>query len=290
MKPNTTGLPNTKDYNLGRGIVYFAPIDATTGLPGAYRDLGNAPEFNISVEVETLEHQSSRGGLKVTDSEVTISQSVNVSLTLDEINFQNLAAFLSGTSAGSTDTDSAGHDNPTNSGVTERELIAPGNVVLGRWYDLVDSSGNRCYDIDKANLTVKDEASTTYSEGTDYTVDQEMGRIFLLTTGSIAAGGTDGVDFSLTADTSADAYIPEVKALIATSISGAIKFVSQNPADNDSMAEFQFHQISLKAEGDFGLISDEYSQMTFTGIAERNALADPDSPTLTIRTVSSPQT
>lgn len=287
--PNITGKPQTKDYLLGRGVCYFAAINATTGLPEAYRDLGNAPEFNLSVEVETLEHQSSRGGLKVTDKEVTISQKVNVSLTLDEINFENLAVFMSGSTAGTSDTDTAGHDNPTHSGVTERELIAPGEVVLGRWYELRDASGNRCYDIDKTNLTVKDESATTYSEGTDYTVNEEMGMILLEVGGSVATGGSDGVDFALAADASADEYIPEVKALTTTSISGALKFIGENPADNDSAYEVQIHQISLKADGDFGLISDEYTQMTFTGVAERNELADADSPTMTIRRVTSPQ-
>ena len=43
--PNTTGLANPNDLNLGRGIIYAAAIDSTTGLPGAYRDLGNAPAF-----------------------------------------------------------------------------------------------------------------------------------------------------------------------------------------------------------------------------------------------------
>jgi len=288
--PNLTGKPQTKDYNLGRGILYFALIDAASGLPKAFRDLGNATEFNLSTETETLEHQSSRQGLKVTDKEVPVSQKVNLSLTLDELNFENLALFLAGEVAGSDASDTAGHLNPTYAGVTERELIAPGDVVLGRWYELRDGSGNRCYDVDKANLTVKDEASTTYSEGTDYTVNEEMGMIFLETTGSIADGGSDGVDFILAVDNSADQYIPEVKALTQSSIAGALKFVSENPADSDRKSEIQFHQVSLKAEGDLGLISDEFSQMTLTGIAESNALADPDSPICTIRHVVTPQT
>ena len=40
--PNTTGLPQTEDYNLGRGIIYLATINATTGKPdaGGWRDVG----------------------------------------------------------------------------------------------------------------------------------------------------------------------------------------------------------------------------------------------------------
>jgi hypothetical protein len=67
---------------------------------------------------------------------------------------------------------------------------------------------------------------------------------------------------------------------------GALKFISQNPANNDESTEYQFHQVSLKAEGDFAQISDEFSQMQLTGTAERNTTADADSPTLTIRSVN----
>ena len=80
--PNTLGTPQTDDYNLGRGILYFATL-GSDGRPNEYRDLGNVPEFNLSIEVETLEHQSSRQGLKVVDKEVVISQAVNVAFVVD---------------------------------------------------------------------------------------------------------------------------------------------------------------------------------------------------------------
>ena len=68
-------------------------------------------------------------------------------------------------------------------------------------------------------------------------------------------------------------------------VKGALKFISENPAAGDHQYEFQFHQVSLKAEGDFGLISDEFTTMGFTAIAERNETAGGTaSPTLTVRT------
>ena len=57
---NSTGTTQTQDYNLGRGVLYIAALDGTTGLPGPYRDLGNAPSFALNVSVEELIHQSSR--------------------------------------------------------------------------------------------------------------------------------------------------------------------------------------------------------------------------------------
>ncbi len=287
---NLTGLPQTEDYSLGRGTVYFSLLDATSKLPIGYRDLGNAPEFSIAVETETLEHQSSRAGLKVTDKEVLISQKITLSLTLDEINFQNLALLLSGTS----------HDNVGPSPATANGAIlgseGAGTIItdfipaaentLGQWYDLTtlaSGAGLRCYDIDAVDLVVQETpAAGALSQTTDYTVDIEMGRIFLLSGGSIDP--TKGLDMTLVAKSEAR-RVDEVRALKVTSVVGALKFIAENPANADKQTEFQFHQVSLKAEGDFSLIGDEFTQMQFTAVAERNVLADADSPTLTIRTV-----
>lgn len=281
---NETGLPSTADYNLGRGIIYFAALDATTEFPLNYRDLGNAPEFSISVETETLEHQSSRAGLKVTDKEVLISQKISLSLTLDEINFDNLAVLMSGSAVASAFT------NPAVAGFAEKkDWIPTGDLVLGRWYDMTDGAsflaGTRIYDITEEGDVILDNGSdeVNLDFGTDYTLDLEMGRIFFFSGAAKISAGVE-VDFTLTAD-AAPLKVDEVRALSQTTITGALKFISENPASSDKQTEFQFHKVSLKAEGDFSLIGDEFTQMQFTAVAERSTLADADSPTLTIRTV-----
>lgn len=276
--PNTTGLPNTEDYNLGRGIIYFAPLDAN-GKPVAYRDLGNAPEFNVTIETETLEHESSREGLKVVDKEVIIKQGVALSFSLDEVNDENLAMVLSGSQST--------HTNAAVAGFAEYVMIPDGKLEKGRWYDIVNSTGERAYDI--GTLTVKTNEGTpvTLVLNTDYKVDTEMGRIFFLSTStavatSIAAG--KGIKVTLAARAGAHG-VDEVRALTTASVIGALKFVSANAAADGRKRELQFHKVTLKAEGDLGLISDDWTQMRFTAKAERNEGADSDSPTLTIRTV-----
>ena len=65
---------------LGRGIVSFRP-DGEVG----YIDLGNAPTFNISQEVETLEHWTSRRATRVRNRNIVTSQKANFSITLDDL-------------------------------------------------------------------------------------------------------------------------------------------------------------------------------------------------------------
>lgn len=275
---NQAGTANPDDYNLGRGKVYFATLDSNN-FPEAYRDLGNATEFNVSIDTEKLDHQSSREGLKVIDKEVVISQKMNLSLTLDEINFENLALFFSGSSGTRTNNGGTAITGSNNLTVTTQ----------GRWYDLyegaagipsTDPQGSRIYDIGTVSIE-KTGGGSVMTEGTDFTVDQTMGRIFVIDGGDMVAGG---YDLDTTTNTDAITDLEQVKALTASAVEGALKFISENPADSDKQAEFQFHKVKLSAEGDFGLISDDWSTMQLSGTAEQNLDADPDSPYCTVNT------
>lgn len=83
--------PNTDNYTLGKGVVYFDQKNMDTGLYTGERDLGNAPEFAFNVSLETLEHFSARGGLKAKDKNIISQITPGVTFTLDEINKANLA-------------------------------------------------------------------------------------------------------------------------------------------------------------------------------------------------------
>ncbi len=91
--------PNTGNYTLGKGIVYFDKLNSTSGLYEGERDLGNAPEFSYTLAIETLKHFSSRGGLKAKDKEVISQITPSLSFVLDEISVNNLALMNLGTSS-----------------------------------------------------------------------------------------------------------------------------------------------------------------------------------------------
>lgn len=83
--------PNTENYTLGKGVVFFNQKNLTTGLFTGERDLGNAPNFSFNIALEKLEHFSSRGGLKAKDKEIISQITPGLSFTLDEVNKENLA-------------------------------------------------------------------------------------------------------------------------------------------------------------------------------------------------------
>lgn len=279
MHPNTAGTADTTSYNLGRGRIYFAALVA--GIPIAWRDMGNAPEFTITGDEETLQHFSSRGGLKQLDKEVTLTKSLGLTFKLDELTLENLAALFSGTSASVT--------NGAVAGFAEYNMIVAANVAVGHWYDIKNSTGVRCYDIRATDLVVKSSNATpvTLVKDTDYTVDLVQGRIFLLSSSSAVAtiiSNGENVRVSLAAH--AAGTITEVRALAQSAITGALKFIAENPANNDEQTEIQFHQVTLKADGDTSLIGDDWSQLPFKATAEKNTTYDANSPTMSIRYVA----
>jgi hypothetical protein len=90
--------PNVQNYHIGKGIVSFKEDGASSFL-----DLGNAPSFVWTPNVEKKEHFSSREGVKVKDFTAITQTGATIKLTLDEINGENLAIFTLGELG--TDTD-----------------------------------------------------------------------------------------------------------------------------------------------------------------------------------------
>jgi hypothetical protein len=80
--------------------------------------------------------------------------------------------------------------------------------------------------------------------------------------------------------------VDQVRALTQTNVLGALKYIGENPANNDEEVEVQVHQVSLKPEGDMSLIGDEFSTMGFTGTSESNAVPDANSPFITVSSLT----
>jgi len=279
---NTSGAPNTRDYVLGRGIVRLAKLTAA-GLPDAdgFRDLGNAPEFSITVSVEDLRHQSSRSQLKFTDKRCTISQEVGVSFILDEMNYQNLADYFSGETGSYTnphDTAWVGHDT----------AIVASALKVGNWYQLKDDTGARVYDLGAAGLVYsfeQDPAGTpAVLAADDYEIDEAMGLVRFLSGGTTSLADGDVIGFEITTGASVGQDLDEVSALTQADVTGALLFVQTNACDQGNKSEYLFHKVSLSSDGDLSLIGDEVQQASFTGVAEVNSAVTETSQVLTVRT------
>lgn len=282
----STGSPDPKLYTIGRGRLFISKLKASGFPDGRWRDLGNVPSFSLNISSEDLEHTSSRSGLRTTDRKIVISQDVGFSLTMEEVNLDNLALYLSG------DQDAIAQGVLAITG--DKNLAV---VEKGRWYDVYDVAdmtaggypqGNKVFNLTSGTVVVtSDDGVTTYVEGTDYDVDYIMGMIFIKPTGSIPAG-TEGAPTVLDVDFDGVATsLERVRGVTVADQTFALRFLSENANNADDRRLFHIHAGTLIPDGDFNLISDEWGQMTFTGSAQKRENVDANSPTVTVTTVVS---
>lgn len=284
---NSTGAPDTRDYTLGRGIVRLAALTAA-GLPDldGFRDLGNSPEFNITVSVEDVRHQSSRTQLKFTDKRCTVSQEVGLAFQLDEMNFENLADFFSG--------DTEVYDNPHDViWANHEDSLISSAVKMGNWYKLYDDDAvlehgpNRIYDLGAPAVVFsfeEDPAGTPVPlvEGIDFEMDLEMGLVRMLPASILVTDG-DAVGWIISVAASSPQDLDQVNALTRADVVGALLFIQTNACDSGNKSEYTFHKVSLSADGDLPLIGDEIEVASFTGVAEVNSGVTDTSQVLTVR-------
>lgn len=282
MALNTTGTPSTANYVLGRGVVYISPLSngATTG----FIDLGNAPAFSASVDVEELLHQSSRSGTRVTDKRVIISRTVSLSLTVDEITHDNLALFFVGSTSSAANSVLTADIGTTGDNSTAVTFAAANGWSKGRWYNMVDGNGDRFSLASATGVVIVNDAAGTPAalSSSDYTLDLDMGRVFIHHDATADVTKTLGVLVESDNQSAARATIQKVEALKGTNTEYAVKFVMENPANNDEPLEFLFHSVQLAADGELALIGDEFSQIQLSGTAQ----VDDNGDTLTITGLS----
>lgn len=81
---------SVSNYYIGKGIVSFKKEGE-----GAFRDIGNCPEFEFTPTIETLEHFSSRAGVRTKDLTVVLEKSGTLRVVFEELTQANLLiAFL----------------------------------------------------------------------------------------------------------------------------------------------------------------------------------------------------
>ena len=122
--------PNVQNYHIGKGIVSFKEAGAST-----FTDLGNAPSFIYTPNVEKKEHFSSREGVKTKDFTAITQVGATVKFTLDEITGENLSFFALAEQGADSD------GNITLSGLSKTEftgeIMVTGTNDIGQQVDFV---------------------------------------------------------------------------------------------------------------------------------------------------------
>ena len=237
-------MPNP-NYTLGRGKVYFARFNSGTTTPGAFRYIGNTPEFNITIESETLDHFNSDRGVREKDDSVPLGVTRSGTLVCDDIQAENVALFFYG-STNILSTVSA-------TGQTETFL----GVRKGMHYQIGLTPQNPVGIRGVSVTTVASSpAGTTYQTPRDYIVDNARGMIEIVETGTIPNNGSIVVTYNVLAST-------QERILSGSApVEGAMRYLENNPRGTDRDMFLPF--VKITPNGDLALKGDDWRQIPFS--------------------------
>jgi hypothetical protein len=232
-----------KQYFNGQGKIYIGARDSG-GNPLAMKYLGNCPEFKFSLEETTLEHKESTSGLRLTDVRLTTELKASTSMTLEQLDADNLNLLLFGAS-----------QTQATTAVTAETVSGSTTPAVGDTYLLASQN--------IAALVITDSTGSpkTLTAGTNYEANLATGQITILdlTTGGAFVGPLK-------------AAYTRTAATIATKLFGTaaldywLRFSGVNTAVSGSPAVMvDLYRVRLSPTQDMGLITDDVAQFALEG-------------------------
>lgn len=239
-------MAKQNNYTLGRGKLYFARFKTGTTTPGGERYLGNSPDVSFSSDSQRLDHYNSDSGVRIKDASVLLQMDYAGGVSLDDIQFENLALLFLGNSGVETVAAKTAQTE-TFTGVNEKLSYQLGTTAA-------TPTGVRSV----TGVGVKDAttSSTTYVAGKDYLLDETTGRI------TIMEGTTIPKDGGITVTWASEAYTHEFAISDADTIEGSLRYVADNPAGDN--IDFFMPWVQLTPDGDYALKGDDWQVMSFT--------------------------
>lgn len=235
---------HTNQYVFGRGQIFIGVYSGDANRADR-RFIGNCPGFTLSVESEKFEHFSSTSGIQTKDLTVTKSVNFNAQVTCDDIQLENLALFMAGTSGTLTQVATP---------VTNEAIV----VQKGYHYQLGMVGSNDVGVREVSSVVVTDTTGvTTYVLNTDYKLDANSGMIYIISAGAIINGQTIHVDYTPAAG---------ARTLVESGTGGAIDaelfFVADNASGDNRDLRIPLCSIAPSGELPF-ITEDELGSMTF---------------------------
>jgi hypothetical protein len=233
-------MAGTNVYFRGQGRVYAAVRDVS-GNPGKLIWLGNVSALSVTLETETLEHQESYSGQRLTDLKLIVGKTAQVEATLESWDLDNLALGLYGQTVAVT-------------GAAVTNEVLPNTLVAN---DIVKTVHPKI-----SSVTVKDSATPTAATlvaNTNYEIENaSFGRIKILNPASFVQPLK--VDYTYAARKDVGMFtqpVPE-RSLI---------FHGLNTAVGNTPMVVELFRVQLNPLSQLPLIGDEVAAFTLAGEA-----------------------
>lgn len=237
-------MDHLNNYTLGRGKVYLGretTFDQFSSVGELY--VGNSPSLMLNIESTSLDHYGSDGGINELDASVTTQVTRNGSMTFDDISPDNLLLFFLGTKATISQSTTAVVGEQHNS------------VLPGLFYQLGATDTNPQGVRNVGSVTVADDAAATFDEGTDFEVDTQTGRIYIVPGGGIVAGTDLRIGYTPTLST-------RTRVISGSKpVRGRLRYIEDNPAGENRT--FLLPLVEISPSGDFDLKGDTWRTLPF---------------------------
>jgi len=225
-------------YFSGQGRVYIGARDSN-GNPQGLSFVGNVPELKVSLSVETLEHQESTSGQRLTDLQLIKTKKGEFSCTLEELIAVNLSLALYGSTVEQT------------SGSVTAESI-PNPTTVGSLYLLAKQN--------VSSVVVKDSSATPKTlPSTQYSLNAKHGSL------SITNKSTGGpyvepfkIDYAYgTAQSTALFTQPLPERWV--------RFEGLNTADSNREVVIDLYRVAINPAKELSIITDELLKFELSG-------------------------
>lgn len=219
-------------YFSGQGRVFIGARDIN-GIPQGLTFVGNVPDLKVSLSVETLEHQESQSGQRLTDLQLIKTKKGEFACTLEELIQSNLELALYGSTT-----------VVTTGTVTDEPLIAA--AELGKLYLLAKQN--------VSTVVIKAGAATVAAE--KYTVNAKHGSIMFNditgVTGAIAASYSYGA--------------ANVTAMFTQPLPERwVRFEGLNTADANKEVVIDLYRVAINPAKDLSVIGTELMKFELSG-------------------------
>jgi len=231
----------------GRGKVYLSPRDedGNTGL--ATLEICT-DALSLALNEETFSHFNKCGAVDVEDFRGTKTQGAEITMTVADIADEAIMALgMNGTV-----------DEAASTGSVSDEAL-PSGIVVGDSYFLGGNDSNQGI----AGLVIADDAAGTLTEGTNYTVNVDTGRVEFTDLGSFVQLFSASYSFT---------HGAQVSFFTNPSQEYALRYDFINKANNNRPGLVDIYRVRMGLFDNFDLQPDELSIPTMKG----SALADPN--------------
>lgn len=216
--------PDVRNLKMG-GAIIALQREGTTG----YIDLGNIPDFALGLTATYVDHKGTRSGRLQVDRRMLTETGLQFKIGQEEFNAAALAIILNANQPGAL----------TQASGTLVALTVT-NPTIGAWYEL------GAYRVSAVVVKGGVAGTTAMVEGTDYSVEYDLGLVRALPGGAMLSTDTMAVTFTKPALTG--------QVVVPFSSSGLVKGAGliYFRAEDGSLWKWNPHRMSLSYSGDIG--------------------------------------